>query len=450
MSPALPSPVAQDRARRRKLKFAHLAIFSLSVGVAQAQTTVGIDSSSFLRSSRDRGTSSSTLLLDFNYGTTGEKIDTKFEASMRTLLEAPESIGGEAHEAYIATSSKWTGHNRVAIGRMKLDWSAADDLWRMGVWSPRYQWDPLRPETVGMFGAFYTFQTPAWKVAVYGTPISIPERGYPMLSEGGTVRGQSPFWSPLPQRVRVLGDQVADIRYSLEYPPMERILFRPALAMRVRAGRSEGFWGSFAAGTLPIHPADLAVETALNPQDFVVNAKIRPRFIQHRIGTVEGGYTAEDFSVFASLTRDWPEEISTPSSWVYKPIGPSWMGVAGVTVNWLSGVKFSLSHLRIMESPVGISQPDISVAVPERYFATKAWKFGLQWSPNRALKLLGSYTDDLGTRNGHLSADLIWAQPGARWSVGLGTDVIFSETDQGWLGQLRGNDRMRGRISYAF
>jgi hypothetical protein len=411
---------------------------------------VGIDSSSFLRSSRDRGTSSSTLLLDFNYGTPGDRFDTKIEASFRTLLEAPESIGFEAPEIYVSTNPKWTGNNRITLGRMKLDWSAADELWKTGVWSPRYQWDPLRPEIVGLFGAFYTFETPVWKVALYGTPISIPERGYPLLNQNGEVRGQSPFWSPLPKRVRVLGDQLADIRYNLDYPPMERILFRPAFAMRVRVGRTEGAWGSLAAGSLPIHPADLAVETVLNPQDFVVDAKIHPRFIQHRIGTLEGGYSAKDFSVFASLTRDWPEEISTPSTWVFKPIGPSWMGVAGVTVHWLSGVKFSLSHLRILENPVGQSVPDITVAVPERYLATKAWKFGLQWSPNPALKLLGSYTDDLGTRNGQLSADLLWAQPGARWSLGLGTDVIFSETEQGWLGQLRGNDRMRGRISYAF
>ena len=118
MSIHLSSPISQDRETRRNLKQTALVLSFLLLTVlfprtAQCRATLGIDSSSFLRSSQDRVTSSSTLLLDLDFKTQAAVLDSKFEGSFRTFLETPSALGGEVTEAYLASNPSWSGRNRV-------------------------------------------------------------------------------------------------------------------------------------------------------------------------------------------------------------------------------------------------------------------------------------------------------------------------------------------------
>src|SRR5205814_9510507 len=85
-----------------------------------------------------------------------------FEATARPeimLLLAPAKPQPffEMPEAYVGTTREQSDL-QIAAGRKLEHWNRLDDDWRLGIWQPRYRWDYLDPETVGLTGAFFHFE----------------------------------------------------------------------------------------------------------------------------------------------------------------------------------------------------------------------------------------------------------------------------------------------------
>ena len=83
----------------------------------------------------------------------GTDLKRKLDLSMMALSsDAKNSFTVDVREAYISRGG-------FSFGERSVEWNRADEVWKLGFWSPRFVWDPLHPELIGKFGAFYHFES---------------------------------------------------------------------------------------------------------------------------------------------------------------------------------------------------------------------------------------------------------------------------------------------------
>lgn len=225
----------------KKTRMSSVAVFSTLAFLLSAQSawTAGLlrlESEGFLRTSENRDTSNYMLTFGPQFEDQGKVLAGKVDIKAISYLKNPDALTIESKNAYMATSPELLGMNQFTIGRREYDWSTMDDVWKFGMWTPRFTWDPLKPEQIGLTGAFYTHESSVWRVLVYSSPVSIPERSYPVRNSEGKVYSDSPYSIPLPEKVVMLKNQV-DINYNIQDPQYSEILSRPAGAVQLRYGR---------------------------------------------------------------------------------------------------------------------------------------------------------------------------------------------------------------------
>src|SRR6185503_4140199 len=124
---------------------------SLALGMTPALSAHGAGgihllTSGFLKTSDDRPSASSTLLVDPKFEKSGEYVSARIDLQAMAYLNDSTSFTLEARDAYVATSRRLMPLHQFTLGRRHFDWSRADESWQLGVWTPRFNWDPFQPE----------------------------------------------------------------------------------------------------------------------------------------------------------------------------------------------------------------------------------------------------------------------------------------------------------------
>ncbi len=415
---------------------------------------VGIDSLGFLRKSKDRQVNSATLTLSPMIQTSGSILEAKMDALASVIAGDSSSVTIEVRESYIATSWELMPHHQFSFGRRKYEWSKADLDWKLGTWSPRFNWDPIHPETVGLPGAFYEYKSKKWRILAYGSAISIPERGAPLEVKNGKITSSSPYYIPFPDKI-LFENQVLDIQYDILMPPVSEIVLNSAVSGSIRYGENKGFWASASYGYLPMHQPDLTVSATVNSPNLTLNAKIIPRFLKHHLVTAEMGYEKSRWGVYGSLTREVPQVPNLPDTRIFQAMGPAWISSVGARVYLGRGYTFEQGFLNIVESIQTTSSSDISINLYNRFPYRQAFRSRLSLNTWAKISYQLEWTYDLPNRSSLLSADIRYVlsrkRTGTtRWFIGVGSDWFVSTDANGLIGQYRGDDRVRGRIAYAF
>ena len=422
---------------------------------ARATGFVRLDSSSFLKSASDRGVSSSTLMIGPQFSSEGKLFKSDVDVQAISFLGDSSSLTVESQNAYIATSSQLMPHHQVTLGRRLYDWSVMDDEWKIGLWTPRFLWDPLRPEQVGLTGAFYTYESKNWRVRAYASAISIPERGAPTQDVNGQLRSSSPFYIP-PYQYLLLQGQKTPMKYTVQYPPLEQLVLNPGAALSVGFGDKQGPWAQVVYGLVPINQIDISVAPAYVLQANEIDVPVHPRVLLHHMVTSEAGYKDKTVSVYSSLTFESPIKQDVPATWMTAPMGNSILASIGGSA-MLEKFRLSSSFLYVYENLSPSSANSINVPLPSRYPYNRAIKFGGEYEGTTKLTYGTTWTSDLVNRSNLLSFDVNF-RPGPHaptsksgaWLINVGTDFISSSTSQGQLGQYEGDDRVRGGVAYAF
>lgn len=413
-----------------------------------------LDSSGFLRRASDRADSSTTLRVGPDAEAEGRLFAGKLDVEGIAFLSDRSSFTVEAANAYVATSRKLMPHHQLTLGRRWYDWSFADEHWNLGLWTPRFLWDPLRPQPLGLSGLFYSYHSAVWRLLAFASPFSAPERGYPVRVEQGRLTSASPDHIEPYNRLLLMNQEVP-IHYTLQYPPMNDLLFRPGAGVSARYGHREGIFLSGVYGVMPMHQVDLAVEPGLNPQSFVLETTIHPRALLHHLLTGEAGYRSERWSAWASVTGESPLPKSAPEKWMIQPMGPAVIGSAGAEVRTERGFAASASVLAIQETkPAQTKKNQIPLNLPSRFAYRRALQAGARWEGRSYIGYAFKWTYDQPNQSSLVALDLTYrprpALASGGWALGLGADFFATATGKGQIGQYEGNDRVRAKVAYAF
>lgn len=416
---------------------------------------VGIDSSGFLRKSADRASSASTLFLGPQFGTQGRSLGGMMDLKALMYAEDSSLYTAEAKNAYLSTGTDFFHLHQFTLGRRVYEFSRMDDFWQMGMWQPRFLWDPIQPEIVGLTGLFYTFGSRYWRIIAYGSGVAIPERGAPVESSQGQISG-GPWFRPLPEAARIEGAQVP-IRYSIEYPSTSEMIFRPSFLSGIRFGDTVGFWGGITYGLMPVHQPEISMDIFAKPDG--VEVDLFPQFTHHHLLTTEMGYRGAFWSFWGSLTGEKPLQTERRGS-VFKETGDAIVASWGGSLFWNEGFELFASYISVWEQGGQISgdrAQDIDFDLPSRFIYRKAWKVGGQWKGLSPITYGLAWIFDVTNKSNLISMDLGFNPEWVGFSnfykgfrVGLGADLISTGTGKGNIGQFEGNDRIRAKISYLF
>ena len=417
--------------------------------------TIGLDSSSFLYKSSTRGTAATTLEANIHGNFEAKTFKGSGDLLVNSFVTNQPQAVVESHEAYISTQDGLMGNHHLSIGRKYYEWSKLDAQWTMmSLWSPRYTWDQIHPESIGMTGFFYSYETPRLKLLAFASPIAIPERGTPIEEKDNNIVSPNPFWKPLPTQLNVM-NAPTHINYSLLMPTLQEILMRPNFALRARYDLDNGLWFSLNSGVLPIHMVQMAAEpfldTAATGQ---LQVNIRPQLPMRNINTAEIGFDSpnQDWNVWLSGSYEQPFNFENQSTWLNPIITPTSVFSAGTRVQLTSNFWFNGSALFIHEQPFNSesSLKDVKVNLPTRFPMKQAFNIGGNWRFNDYTQSNIAWIQDLVDQNHMISVDLQHQVHQMPITVGAGTDIIIAKTSQGGVGQYYGDDRVRGWLKYAF
>jgi len=447
------------------LRSACVLLFALTpIKNSLATGRIKVESNGFLRRSEDRSDSSSTLSVGPNIASEGKYISGTLDleaivqvSDTKNMTVDRNAFTVEAANAYFSTSKKLSPHHQVTLGRRVYDWSRFDDDWQFGTYSPRFIWDPTRPQTVGLTGLFYTYESKHWRAMAYASPVNIPERGYPMRNEDGRLTSTNPFAPVFPETV-VIAKRNIPIRYTIDYPAMNELVANPGGVVSTRyssEANGKGIWAQGNYGYLPVHQANLALETPYILQQDVLDVRVHPEIQKHHLLTFETGIQKSKYAIWTSITEEIPtaRDIPSDSNWVSMSSEPATIYSAGGNVQ--IGRRFALnaSYIYISEkiSPA-VQNQDFEVDLGSRFPYHRATKAGLSFYGSERMTYTLGFVADLEKESQFGSLDITYqiVRRDSALTLNLGSDFFASATRKGYIGQYRGNDRFRGGISYAF
>ncbi len=414
---------------------------------------VGFDSTSFFYSSSDRGTSSTTLKAGFEATGDQKYFHEQTDATFYTFVDNNPTLNFESKQTYLSTQKGTFGHVEYTLGRRIYEWSKVDQDWSMmSLWSPHFTWDPIYPETIGLTGAFITYDSQNIHWMVYGSPIAIPERGTPLVAQNGTITSPNPFWQPLPTTQMVMGTPTT-IQYNLLMPPLQDILFRPNFAARLKVDLPGGFWASFNSGILPVYQTQLAAQPYLGPNG-TIQVNIIPEFPMRSLTTAEAGVVApdKDWDMWFSASYERPFNFTNESDWLNPVITPATIIATGSDVNVTKNFVFHGGVLFIHEDsgPPSTNLTGVSVSLPSRFPLKQGFEISGDWHFSDYTQSKLQWIQDLQEQNQFFSLQIQHRFPKTRVEVGAGADAFIAQTTTGWVGQYYGDDRIRGWLKYAF
>lgn len=422
-----------------------------SASDAFALGSLGFDSEGFFENSPYRSNSSTWFFVDPSLEAEGHYVEGVLNLRGYAFVnDFTSSFTVDSGDTYLATSKQLSTIQQASLGRRKYTWSDADEFWALGMWQPRFLWDVFRPKTEGLTGAFYTYSTKQWKFLAFASPMTIPDRSYPVVAQNGKLVAGSNDLLPPYQEMTLLNRKVG-INYSLAMPPMSDLLLKPGVGLSVRYDENDGRYARISTGLLPSNQLDLSAELALHPTTAMLNATIHPRNYYHQMTTLEVGRSGEDIAGWASITRESPLSPDGPSNWISQPMGPSWIAAIGGSAHlgdkrWL----VSAGGLWIDEDAPTPTDEEAALHLPPRFNFSRASRFSAQWTGSERVVPGVTWTHDFQFPGNLLSLDTEWMPKWARgWQFSVGADFFSSASPDGFIGQYQGDDRFRLGVRYA-
>lgn len=450
-------------------RFGSLSLLGLSLTVAAAPLSasatlnLGVSSSNYLgQGSESRQGSYSALDLRLDSMTQGDEIDSRAFVQAQIGFNDPDYRFIEFPELYMSTSKKWTGPARYTLGRKLVNWSDIDRNWGSGAFEPRFRWDYLRPEKVGLLGTFLEVEKGPVKFTAFLSPIYIPDRGAPLDFADGRIRSISPWVVNPPYSVEVLKKETP-VRYEAKIPKVGDIIFQKSIGAQIAVGEKLGPWISQSYAYKPMNQLLMSYEgnLLLGPTG-EVRATLYPRVAYHHLAATDLGFRGKQMdgslSFLADIPKDEPQSTLLTSQQVgnfyllsptlrLRPFGPK-----------SNGGEMSLSYLRVFGKDrvdQGKFSDGSSSEFDSRYPYKNAFLFSAQlptWRRLTAdLKMLLDFE--------HPGTIVSWYFNYAAskdWRLFLSTDVLssYSKDDvvdgTDFIKRYRENDRVTGGVSYVF
>lgn len=426
----------------------------------QHDFSLGVSSTNYLgQGTEERARSFSSLDFQFAGQSHDSALDSRLEAQGSIGLNDSNFMFFEVPQGYLGTAPEMTGDFALTLGRKIETWNTMDSTWVLGAWNPRFRWDYLRPQEVGMIGASVSYQSSMVRAVVFGSPIFIPDRGAPLDFADGRVRSISPWVLNPPSKVEIANGKVADIRYKAEIPDTKDVILNPSFSSLIRVGEKRGLWASAGYAYKPMNSLLISYEAGHNNATLDVDAILYPRVAYHHLASFDVGHQSKKTSFAMSFLADLPKDeqpnLDHRTSQVVDRayiVSPTFQWAFASLENKKGG-SFSLSYLKKFGTePEDVGEDaDGTASFDSRYPYASAFLSRLTLPTWRRFTVETSLLLDIDKLGTISSWNFNYeAQP--RWNVFVSADVLTSWSNDlsSFIYRYRANDRFMGGVSYVF
>lgn len=374
-------------------------------------------------------------------------------------INVPELYAGIATE-----DNQYRGY----FGRKKYNWNSIDDEWQLGVFEPRFRWNYLNPNSVGLTGFFFDYEKEWVQSTVFGSPLYIPEMGATVEENDGKLTSSNPFFSAPPDSLPVFG-QNTPVRYRINTPKAQDIVFHPSAGMTTRFGAKEGVWSRGSYAYKPMNQVLMNYDGYFDLNSNQVNVTIEPRVAYHHVGVLETGFTRKGtrpWDAWLSVMGDRPVDTPIPDGQSFQQVKPAVSASSNVGMDvWGKGDlagRVSLSYLHTwggFANDQGPLAAGTTSLFESRYPYSSAFSVKLRtplmFDHKQNLSLTSRVVYDFGVNGTLISTDLRY-KTSKHWQFGLGTDLIGATKERAsgggadYLYRYQANDRIRGAVGYVF
>jgi hypothetical protein len=389
----------------------------------------------------------------------------KVNAEGLAIVRPQATYTFEAPEIYIGTSPLLSQVVQFKVGRELHHWNHLDETFELGIWQPRLRWDYVRPEAVGLAGAFLDVDLPGLQLTIMGSPGFVPDRGVPEEFRNGGIYSESPYFVS-PATTVSFRDVPTSVDYSLSAPSTVSILSHGAVSAMARVGQPEGAWASFSYAYKPINQilfsynADLLSDGTNNPG---AQATIYPRIAYESLISSEAGYESPHFGAWVSGLHDRPNDNQSISGSTWQTLTPA-HAISVATEARFGELKYDPTRIQLAALRIwGGNSPDqgtyasgtgsiFDARYPYQTAGVFEVKSSFKWIGLSDLHARYKLLYDFSHFGNIQSTDFDYR---IRKSivVSVGTDILTSHEDQSAtddISRYRANDRVRFGVSYVF
>jgi len=435
---------------------------SSTVPLAHAKIGLGASTANYLgQGGENRLENYSSIDLTADLSSRGESLDTRAVVQSLISLNDSDYRFIEMPELWISNSRKASPNFRVTFGRKLEEWSKLDSEWGLGIWQPRFRWDYLRPQSVGLTGLHTGFRVKNVQTALMVSPLFIPDRGAPLDFAGGRIHSMSPWTLNPPYLANVFGRET-EIRYSAEIPKTQDVIQQWNVSGKVRIGASDGVWVSSAYAYKPMNQLLMSYKGLLRnlPNDSYVEATLYPRVAYHHLASTDVGFSSSRWETWISMLADMPNDTPVTGNLITSQVVSDAYVLSPSMSYWFSGRKtknggeMTFSYIKKFgKNPADVGEhEDGSSQFDSRYPFEDALVLSVK-SPQ-----ISKITADLkilfdAKNPGTIISTLVQYEPAKSWSLYLASDVLTSWTEEGhndFIQHYRANDRFMGGVTYVF
>ncbi|MCB0420957.1 MAG: hypothetical protein KDD61_08170, partial [Bdellovibrionales bacterium] len=209
-------------------------------------------------------------------------------------------------------------------GRVKKDWSLFDQFWSFGTWQPILSWGNVYGDQQGLTGLFLTMQVRQIRLLGFVSGVFLPSQGSQVEVKDGKVISQDRWYNDPITQLEFSGENSA-IYYELQEVDYQKILSQWSYGVQVAVGspHSEGFLLASMASK-PLNQLYIGIDGSHDisdgPQGLSTVVQLHPLVARHRVGTIETGFSGDDYRLWVSMTHDRPEEPIVDDRWMKTPL----------------------------------------------------------------------------------------------------------------------------------
>lgn len=349
---------------------------------------------------------------------------------------------------------------KLSIGRQKMNWSELDTRWNFGVWQPVFKWNPLSPESQGLFGLFWNFDTTWSSMSFFASPIYFPSQGpnFEINQNGEFVKGNPWFRRP-PDSIKIL-DEVSKVEYTFDKPTESSVVLQSSYGAKFRVFNTEGSRIQFSLAYKPMNILGLGYDGVLDIAKDRGSVTIQPAVYYHSLMGLDMVWV-QKFVKFG-VSSIWEKPQKTPEfepRWTYPEMDPSQI-VSGFIDFDFRYVQFSLERLKVFGGDVNevgdLASAD-RAAITTRYSFKEANRMSLKnvILVRKGRKILNQLALTQSALNQFQIVQLkSQMQFSSTWTVYGDLQLVkadeLTRQNQNEIAQFANNDQLSLGVNYAF
>ena len=341
-------------------------------------------------------------------------------------------------------------------------WSFMDEIWNLGLWEGRANWDYLKPRQTGLIGSFFTVTKNQWLFTLFLSGFFLPDLGPSVDVTNGVVSSGSRWFLP-PQSEFILFSQRVEAFYWLQKPYLKNVVLNDSVAARFRFGNQDEQWFSLAYAYKPVNQIYFKVDGNFLIDKKAVSTSIHYQSFKHSLISMDFGMKKNVFKTVLSLTQEKPYRPEVSKGWIVPVLPGAIFFSSYIEINLkkyhlpvqLLNFKFLYSHFSGEEEVVSNGEGQLALDLNINRFrlyhgvAFSAYSRDFQWK-DQSFSIGLSYWYSIPEKGG-------WLNTSVQWHIKPHL-IIKSELDilgandtkkQSFFNSYKQNDRITIKMIYA-